>query len=479
MSEKQLIEALLTGKPYFGTAMRALQGPPVRHRYLSAIVQSLSRLKFQGDISILEIGSWAGASAITWATAMRTVGRNGRITCVDLWQSYFDLTIEHETHYKEMSDAAKDSKIFNLFLHNIRAANILDMVDYLIGNARDVLPNLQSEEFDIIYIDGSHAYEDVRSDICQAKRLVRNGGIICGDDLELQKHNLDEREHQAAVVLGKDYVYSLQGYANYHPGVTEAVANEFGNVATWEGVWAMRKVGKEWTTIDLDLSHAEMPAHIANACATIEIAEVGQTRDFWLGRCDANFLAVAKSLGPTKLFVERLGERELPSILFTGESLEEIRAKAVKVEQETKVQTELIGETATFNLVKSRGRFLAVAKRLGPTELFSERLGERELAPLLLVGEALDEVREKAYASERHTAEPEVELVSEIGSYNVVRVDERFIAVAKSLGPLTLFRERVGERDFPPLILLASDAATLRRRIFEIDQKDSKDQDLP
>ena len=101
--------------------------------------------KNQDQVRILEIGSWAGASAITWAEAIKKLGRSGRVTCVDLWQPYFDLTVEQESHYREMSEAAKENKIFNLFLHNIRAANVSDMIDYLIGNARDVLPKLPSE----------------------------------------------------------------------------------------------------------------------------------------------------------------------------------------------------------------------------------------------------------------------------------------------------------------------------------------------
>jgi len=552
MFENQLIQALLTGKPYFGPAMRAMQGPPVRHRYLAALVQALSHSKSQRDIYILEIGSWAGASAITWAKTIQKLGMRGRITCVDPWQPYFDLTIEHESHYEEMTEAAKENKIFNLFLHNIRAANVSDMIDYLIGNARQVLPGLPSEKFDLMYIDGSHTYEDVQSDIRQAKRLIREGGIVCGDDLEFQKHCLDEQEHRTALKTGKDYVSSSSG--NYHPGVTEAVAVEFGEVSSWEGVWAVRKRGSKWVKVELKTGKLQIPDHIKSAARALEVTQpeeielVDATEDFnlvktkdrflavakklgpielfreqlgdrelapllftgktleevrtksisWetsaaqpvvellsdtdsynLLKVGEKFLAVAKSLGPSKILVERLGERELPPVLLKAETFEDIREKALKAEQRTMAVTELVGETQSFNLVKSSRGFLAVAKQLGPTELFVERLGVRELAPLLLIGESLEEVQEKAHASERQTLEPAVELVDEVGSYNVVRAGEHFIAVAKSLGPLNLFRERVGERDLPPLILVATDPSVLRQRIFEINHKGSKNQDLP
>ena len=553
MSQKQLIEALLTGNPYFGSAMRAMQGPPVRYGYLGALLQSLTKSKPRGNIYVLEIGSWAGASAITWAGAMKAVGRKGRITCVDLWQPYFDLTTEHDSHYKEMTEAAKENKIFNLFLHNIRAANVADMIDYLIGNARDVLPKLPPDKFDIIYIDGSHVYEDVRSDIRNAKRLIRNGGIICGDDLELERRNVPDAEHKATLDSRKDFAYSPGADVYYHPGVTEAVAVEFGEVSSWEGVWAVRKHGSKWVKVELKTGKLQIPDHIKSAAQALEVTQpeeielVDATEDFNLVKTKGRFLAVAKKLGPTKLFTERLGERELapllftgeslnevreksmtleasvakpvpelvsdtagynlvrigekflalakslgplnvferfgerelPPFLFTGESLEEVREKALKVEQEASIVNELVGETATFNLVKSKARFLAVGKQLGPTELFIERLGERELAPLLFIGETLEEVREKTHAYESQTSQPEVELVDEVGPYNLVKAGERFIAVAKELGPLNLFWEKVGERDLSPLVLVALDCDTLRHRILEIEHKHSKDQDLP
>ena len=56
----------------------------------------------------------------------------------------------------------------------------------------------------------------------------------------------------------------------------------------------------------------------------------------------------------------------------------------------------LVGESANFNFVRRGERYLAVAKALGPTDLFVERLGERELSPFVLLGTTFDEVQAKA-----------------------------------------------------------------------------------
>jgi predicted O-methyltransferase YrrM len=403
MIEDQLIEALLSGKPYFGPAMRAIQGPPVRHRYLTALATEIAQWKQQVSIRILEIGTWAGASAITWATAIQKLGREGKVTCVDQWQPYFVEQLEVAPHYRAMNQAAKDDKIFKLFLHNIRAAKVSHMIDYLVGDANKVLPELPSDSFDIIYIDGSHVYENVRADIKQAKRLIREGGIICGDDLELEGMEVDEREHAAAVDSKRDFVYSTKRGGYYHPGVTEAVAVEFGTVSNWEGVWAARKVGQQWTRVEVDVEGVQIPDHVENGYAAVEPTEVGQTAEYWLLKDGKKFIAMAKSLGSTSDLVERLRERQLSPVLFAGDDLEELR--------------------------------------------------------------------ETALMAEKQATAPDVQLVGEFGGYNLVRAGDRFLAAAKDLGPIDLFRERIGEREFPPLLLLAGDVVALRQRIAALTAK--------
>lgn len=465
MFEKELINALLDGQPYFGPAMRALQGPPVRHRYLGAIVEFVANSRRRGRIRILEVGSWAGASAVTWAKALQGLKRKGHVTCVDLWEPYFNENIDFEEHYRGMTEAAQGRKIFRLFLHNIKATNVCNMVEYIVGSGRVVLPKLPNAKYDIVYIDGSHEYESVRADIQDAKRIVRNHGIICGDDLELQKHELDSAEHEAALQSAKDYVYSEAARGSYHPGVTEAVAREFEAVSVWDGVWAVEKVDQEWAKIEIDANKTHVPEHIAKAVSAAQITEVGQTRDFKLMVIGGRYAAVAKSVGTVGLFEERLGERELPPLLLTAASFEEVQRKAIKIEEKIQPPIELVGETPEFNLVRSKGRFLAAAKSMGPTALLVERLGQRDLPPLVFVGDSCDEVSEKAKSIEKLPRH--VQLIEELGNYNIVKAGDVFVAIAKMLGPVGLFVERLGERDLPPYILLGTDLSTMRQRASE------------
>ena len=86
-----------------------------------------------------------------------------------------------------MQTALAKGDILKLFLHNIRAAGYAAVVQAVRASSRKMLPRLAPGTYDLIYIDGSHAYEDVLHDLRLSTPLLVEGGILCGDDLELQR----------------------------------------------------------------------------------------------------------------------------------------------------------------------------------------------------------------------------------------------------------------------------------------------------
>src|SRR5579862_3385355 len=182
--------------------MRSLQGLPERHRYFLPVVKAA---RDGVEAEILEVGSWAGASAISWASALRTLGLKGQVTCVDAWVPYFADEKDQDTHYRHMNRAAESGMVFKLFQHNVSCSGFNDTITAWRGRSSEILPKLPAESFHAIYIDGSHMLDDVLADLHQAKRLVRPGGIICGDDLETQLNELDTAEVETAALGGQDY----------------------------------------------------------------------------------------------------------------------------------------------------------------------------------------------------------------------------------------------------------------------------------
>jgi hypothetical protein len=86
--------------------------------------------------------------------------------------------------------------------------------------------------------------------------------------------------------------------------------------------------------------------------------------------------------------------------------------------------------------------------------LYQDRVGERELGELVLIDQNLATILQRAEAIERANMIPAVRQVAETPDYNIVSTEGRFVAIAKSLGPVDLFREPLGLRELGRLILI-------------------------
>lgn len=257
---------LANNEPYFGTIMAARQGAPVRHGYMQRLVElecSLAKNKNK-NFKILEIGSWAGGSAITWAEAIKLFNHgNGTVICVDPWENYIDLTKNKGRVYQVMSKALTTGKIFNLFLHNIRTSKHDDIILPFKGSSDRILPLLKSNQFNIIFVDGAHTYQEVLKDFNNSALLVAEGGVLCGDDIELQMFEIDLEN--AKKNMDQDFILDPKTGKWFHPGVTLAVGEFFGEVSVYEGFWVMRKRGVSWEKVvweELDSGNILVPEHL-------------------------------------------------------------------------------------------------------------------------------------------------------------------------------------------------------------------------
>lgn len=246
-------------------------GRVIRHGYMSKLVELECKQKpsyakaTEGEYFVLEIGSWAGGSTITFAEAIKkyNAGR-GKVMAVDAWQSFHGDEHIEKPSLIAMEKALKEGKIFDLFLHNIKSAGVANLVEVKRGWSKDILPALPRESFDLVFIDGSHFYKDVLSDLQNSSVLVKNGGVICGDDLELQFNEVDA--DFLSQNKGNDTLRDPLLQKDYHPGVTLAVHEFFGQqVSCWKGFWAMKKVSQNWERIwykEMDEGKVEIPKHL-------------------------------------------------------------------------------------------------------------------------------------------------------------------------------------------------------------------------
>jgi hypothetical protein len=71
--------------------------------------------------------------------------------------------------------------------------------------------------------------------------------------------NIKPRE-EARLCAQQDFIRDEYG-DKYHPGVTCAVWDIFGEVSCWGGFWAMRKRGRKWEQISLEGMPIVFPKH--------------------------------------------------------------------------------------------------------------------------------------------------------------------------------------------------------------------------
>ncbi len=263
MSREELDRAFAEGRPYFGAELAARQGSPRHHAYMRAAVRVLADQGARAPL-ILEVGSWAGASAITWARAIERWCRGGSVICVDHWSPYLNLSANPSDLYQRMDKAAREEAILPLFLHNVRACGLSHAIVPVRGCSRGVMRALPDAWFDLVYLDASRSVDHVVGDIEEGRRLLRDGGILCGSDLELQLSDGDQCLIERLTREGIDWA-EHPGHGGFHPGVTLAVGQAIGRVPCWEGFWAVQRRGDAWNALDLPPVDPGWPEHLGGA----------------------------------------------------------------------------------------------------------------------------------------------------------------------------------------------------------------------
>jgi len=324
MSQYSLSAAMENNRPYFGRQLSAFQSPPVRY----AVLADLARYALRGKpaVRILEIGSWAGASAVTFGTVVRELKIPvGRIICIDQWNNHF-VAEDHTLHYRSMNAATATGEIQTLFQHNVKVCGLEAMVQVRKASSREALPKLEDVTCDLVYIDGSHTKDDVLYDLQQAKRIVRNGGVLCGDDLELTKNQIDQDAHKLALEKNTDFVVDPRTGVSYHPGVTEAIAGMFDGVWQEHGLWCVERSDEQWRIPNFRADNLEIPTHLQHA---VEIP-YGQFYGYELFRLGDEF--VAYPMTNPHWFQNRIvcgSLEELVLLLDAIERIDEVRAHLI------------------------------------------------------------------------------------------------------------------------------------------------------
>ena len=117
------------------------------------------------ELRILEIGAFKGQSTSIFAQFgdVLTIDLHGN---VDQGLRNYDQIGKH--HYEA-------------FIDNMVRLQLIERV-HLITSTSKALDVFPAMNFDVIYVDAGHAFEDVKLDIERSKRHLRQGGLFIFDD---------------------------------------------------------------------------------------------------------------------------------------------------------------------------------------------------------------------------------------------------------------------------------------------------------
>ena len=184
------------------------------------------------DARVLEIGTYFGEG--TTKVFIDELSNQASFFVMDKWSEYISTTDKAKTPFYRIMDGMSYFATTNT-LRVIREAECMKdspSITMIRRSSNDLF--LADNFFDLVFIDGSHYYQDVRCDIELALRILKPGGIICGDDLEiLPSANLAAVAKQ---YLDHDFVPDKDSL-EFHPGVALAVYELLGTVEMKAGTW--------------------------------------------------------------------------------------------------------------------------------------------------------------------------------------------------------------------------------------------------
>lgn len=145
--------------------------------------------------TIIEVGSWKGQSTVT-------MGENSdaEIYCVDTWLGAEEFYTK-PTKDRDLMKVNGYPNVYYQWLSNIIHHNLQDKVTPIPLPSNIAHKILSKAE--LIYIDASHTYDDVLADCFNYWKLLKDGGIMFGDDYTNTVFEVRKAVDDFATTIGK------------------------------------------------------------------------------------------------------------------------------------------------------------------------------------------------------------------------------------------------------------------------------------
>ncbi len=135
-----------------------------------ALLYKAAEAAFRMSDHVLEVGSYKGRSTSVLGSAASRAGESKRVFAVD-------------PHEGNCGPEHKFKPTFDVFKENMVRCGVSDHIVPLVTRSENVLC---TEELGLLFIDGLHDYENVKSDYLKFVQHVKPGGLVAFHDYEQQ-----------------------------------------------------------------------------------------------------------------------------------------------------------------------------------------------------------------------------------------------------------------------------------------------------
>jgi Methyltransferase domain len=126
---------------------------------------------------LFEFGTCTGRTAYLWA---RNSPADARITTLTLSPDELQAYRQSVKDHLADTEIALRESCFRNFYYS--GTEVEPKIEQLYGDSKELDETAYLGRFDLVFIDGSHAYSYVASDTAKALRMVRPGGLILWHD---------------------------------------------------------------------------------------------------------------------------------------------------------------------------------------------------------------------------------------------------------------------------------------------------------
>lgn len=131
------------------------------------------------DSHFVEVGSWKGRSAAHLAVEIFNSDKRIKFDCVDTWNGSVEHLDPNHWSYHEELVSNKDWLYYQFIKNTRRAGDVINPIRTTSLEASSLYPN---RSLDFVFLDASHEYKDVITDLHAWYPKIKKGGYLGGHD---------------------------------------------------------------------------------------------------------------------------------------------------------------------------------------------------------------------------------------------------------------------------------------------------------